>query len=109
MGAVLIGLASQPARLASTACVSASTRAFLIGFSVLRDPFLNRATLVAAHVQQLETQCTSTSMVETLCTVAFGEPQQLLNLTQAAPRKLTLEQLLRKASCVFSEFLSLLA
>src|ERR1700740_2147296 len=48
-------------------------------------------------------------MVHTLRTVAFGQTEQLLGLTQAGPRELSLKKLLRKATDMLSEVLSLLA
>ena len=63
----------------------------------------------SAHVHQFEAQRSFTGMIDALGSVAFGQTQQLLGLTQAGPRKLPLEEFLRKSAGVLSEFLSLLA
>src|SRR6478672_8846954 len=63
----------------------------------------------SAHIHEFEAQCPFTGMVDALGPVAFGQPQQLLGLSQAGPRKVSLKKLFREAAGVLSEFLSLLA
>ena len=63
----------------------------------------------STNVDQFETQCALTGMVQAFGPIAFGQPQQLLCLTQAGPRKLPLEEFLRKDAGVLSDLLSLLA
>src|SRR5205823_4558798 len=58
---------------------------------------------------QFEAQRSFTGMIDALGSIAFGQTQQLLGLTQAGPRELSLKKLLRKVAGMLSQFLSLLA
>src|SRR5207237_7727185 len=61
------------------------------------------------HVHQFEAQRSFTGMIDALGSIAFGQTQQLLALTQAGPWELSLKKLLRKVAGMLSQFLSLLA
>src|SRR2546426_2496734 len=63
----------------------------------------------SAHVQQFETQCPFTGLVEPFGAVAFRQTQQLLSLAQTTPWKLTPEKFLGETARMLPQFLSFLA